>query len=49
MTRIDTGQVGDLAALAVELGWFDQSHFTRDFTALVGQPPAAYAARRRPR
>ena len=44
--RIDTGRYGDLASLAVELGWFDQAHFTRDFTALVGQSPAAYAARR---
>jgi AraC-like DNA-binding protein len=44
--RIDTGQVRDLASLAIELGWFDQAHFTRDFTALVGQSPAAYAARR---
>jgi AraC-like DNA-binding protein len=44
--RIDTGRVVDLASLALELGWFDQAHFTRDFTALVGQAPAAYAARR---
>jgi AraC-like DNA-binding protein len=44
--RIDTGRVTDLASLALELGWFDQAHFTRDFTALVGQSPAAYAARR---
>jgi len=44
--RIDGGRAGDLAALALELGWFDQAHFTRDFTALVGQSPAAYAARR---
>jgi AraC-like DNA-binding protein len=43
--RIDTGRVTDLATLALELGWFDQAHFTRDFTALVGQSPAAYAAR----
>ena len=44
--RIDAGRADDLADLALELGWFDQAHFTRDFTALVGQPPAAYAARR---
>jgi transcriptional regulator GlxA family with amidase domain len=44
--RIDTRRVTDLATLALELGWFDQAHFTRDFTALVGQSPAAYAARR---
>lgn len=34
----------DLAALAAELGWYDQAHFTRDFTAAVGTPPRAYAA-----
>jgi transcriptional regulator GlxA family with amidase domain len=44
--RIDNGRAPDLAGLALELGWFDQAHFTRDFTALVGQSPAAYAARR---
>jgi AraC-like DNA-binding protein len=44
--RIDSGRAEDLASLALELGWFDQAHFTREFTALVGQPPAAYAARR---
>ncbi|GAB3263063.1 helix-turn-helix domain-containing protein [Nocardioides dilutus] len=44
--RIDTGRYDDLASLAHQLGWFDQAHFTRDFSALVGQPPAAYAARR---
>jgi AraC-like DNA-binding protein len=43
--RIDSGRATDLAGLALELGWFDQAHFTRDFTALVGQPPAAYAGR----
>jgi AraC-like DNA-binding protein len=44
--RIDNRRAPDLASLALELGWFDQAHFTRDFTALVGQSPAAYAARR---
>ncbi len=31
-----------LAQLAARYGWHDQSHLTRDFTALVGVPPAAY-------
>ena len=44
--RIDAGRAQDLAALALELGWFDQAHFTRDFTALVRQSPAAYASRK---
>lgn len=41
------GEPVDLAELAVRLGWFDQAHFTREFTAQVGQPPAAYVGRRR--
>lgn len=34
----------DPAQLSVELGWFDQAHFTRDFAALLGTSPMAYAA-----
>ncbi|MGN9787126.1 AraC family transcriptional regulator [Nonomuraea sp. ZG12] len=33
----------DLATLATELGYTDQAHLTRDFTAAVGTTPAAYA------
>jgi AraC-like DNA-binding protein len=32
----------DLAALAVDLGFADQSHFTRVFKSVVGVPPGAY-------
>jgi AraC-like DNA-binding protein len=32
----------DLAALANGLGFFDQAHFTRDFTKLVGSSPLEY-------
>ncbi len=32
----------DLSDLAAELGFFDQAHFTRHFTKLVGQSPLAY-------
>ncbi|MDI6412231.1 MULTISPECIES: helix-turn-helix domain-containing protein [Streptomyces] len=35
----------DWAALASELGYSDQAHLVRDFTAAVGLTPAAYAAR----
>lgn len=33
-----------LADLALDLGYFDQSHFIRDFTALIGQTPRVFAA-----
>jgi AraC-like DNA-binding protein len=33
----------DWAAVAVELGYSDQAHLVRDFTAAVGTPPARYA------
>jgi AraC-like DNA-binding protein len=32
--------------VAAELGYFDQSHFIRDFTQAVGMTPAAYASAR---
>jgi AraC-like DNA-binding protein len=34
---------GDWAAVATELGYFDQPHFIRDFTRAVGMTPVAYA------
>ncbi|MEV4946368.1 helix-turn-helix domain-containing protein [Streptomyces sp. NPDC053755] len=33
----------DWAALAAELGYSDQAHLVRDFTATVGAPPTAFA------
>jgi len=39
-----SGGAVDWAALAGRLGFADQAHFTRTFTALVGMPPAAYSA-----
>ncbi|MEU9173704.1 helix-turn-helix domain-containing protein [Streptomyces sp. NPDC048420] len=33
----------DWAALATDLGYADQAHLVRDFTATVGAPPTAYA------
>jgi AraC-like DNA-binding protein len=35
------------SALAADLGYSDQAHFIRDFKALVGTSPAAYARRAR--
>ena len=46
-SSIDAGEVTDLAALAAELGWFDQAHFSREFRAVVGTTPSAYLARAR--
>ncbi|WP_371661102.1 DUF6597 domain-containing transcriptional factor [Streptomyces sp. NBC_00280] len=34
----------DWSALATELGYSDQAHFTRDFTGAVGVSPAQYAS-----
>lgn len=38
----------DLAALASQLGFFDQAHLTRHFTQLVGKSPLAYWKSQRP-
>jgi len=40
--RLVHGDVTDLAALAVELGWHDQAHFTREFTGVLGTSPSRY-------
>jgi AraC-like DNA-binding protein len=42
VTDLDAGYGGSLADLAAKYGWFDQAHFTREFTNLVGVPPSAY-------
>lgn len=34
----------ELAELALELGYCDQAHFIKDFTAVVGRTPGSYAA-----
>ena len=42
VTDLDAGYGGSLADLATKYGWFDQAHFTREFTDLVGVPPGTY-------
>jgi AraC-like DNA-binding protein len=42
--RVAAGELVDWAALAAELGYFDQAHFARDFKAQLGKTPGAYAA-----
>jgi AraC-like DNA-binding protein len=37
----------DMASLALQLGYFDQSHFITDFKAVVGRPPGEYVAEAR--
>jgi AraC-like DNA-binding protein len=41
--RADGGEVVDWAKLAADLGYADQAHLTRDFTATLGVPPTRYA------
>jgi AraC-like DNA-binding protein len=42
--RTKTGEAPNWSQLANELGYFDQSHFIRDFKDQVGRTPAEYAA-----
>ncbi|WP_159771341.1 helix-turn-helix domain-containing protein [Streptomyces sp. HM190] len=51
LERAEAERAVDWAALAADLGYADQAHLVRDFTATVGVPPTAYAeavARPRP-
>lgn len=43
--RLAAGGCVDLAQLAQDLGYFDQSHFIRDFRRLVGRAPMEYRGR----
>jgi AraC-like DNA-binding protein len=36
------GYDGSLADLAARYGWFDQAHFIREITELIGVPPGTY-------
>lgn len=47
VSRIDAGGAVDLATIAVETGYADQAHLTRESTRLAGLPPAALARSRR--
>jgi AraC-like DNA-binding protein len=42
--RADSGEPVDWASLAANLGYADQAHLTRDFTATLGVSPTRYAA-----
>jgi transcriptional regulator GlxA family with amidase domain len=43
--RLAKGVDVDWARLAAELGYADQAHFSRDFTAMFSEPPSCYAER----
>ncbi|MEE1744378.1 MULTISPECIES: helix-turn-helix domain-containing protein [unclassified Streptomyces] len=43
LERAESEQRVDWAELAAELGYSDQAHLVRDFTATVGVPPTAFA------
>ena len=40
--RIAAGDTIDWSALALELGYFDQAHFIKDFKSIVGKSPQEY-------
>ncbi len=40
--RLGAGEVKDWAQLALDLGYFDQAHFIKEFKAIVGKAPAEY-------
>jgi AraC-like DNA-binding protein len=42
VSELDAGHAGSLTELGHRYGWYDQAHFTRDFTRLVGVPPSQY-------
>lgn len=46
VSDLDAGYDGPLTDLALRYGWYDQAHFTRDFTELVGVAPGQYRDRR---
>ncbi|SEI49059.1 helix-turn-helix domain-containing protein [Frateuria terrea] len=45
LAQMQAGRAIAWAELALSLGYFDQAHFVRDFTRLVGHPPGEYERR----
>jgi AraC-like DNA-binding protein len=40
--RLGSGETGDLTQLALDLGYFDHAHFSRDFRNVTGYAPNNY-------
>ncbi len=45
LQRIDAGESVEWTRLALELGYFDQTHFIKDFRKMVGRSPGEYLHR----
>jgi len=43
VNHLEQGEIVDWPTLAVDLGYFDQAHFIKDFKQLIGVPPGRYA------
>jgi len=43
--RIDKGEALDWSALSLDMGYYDQAHFIKDFKAVLGATPDEYARR----
>lgn len=41
--KLASGEVTDWPIIALDLGYFDQAHFIKDFKAIIGKSPAEYA------
>jgi AraC-like DNA-binding protein len=41
-SRIESGEVVDWSRLSLELGYYDQAHFIKDFKAIIGNSPEEY-------
>lgn len=41
--QVADGDIENWSRLAQELGYYDQAHFIKDFKAIIGRTPAAYA------
>jgi AraC-like DNA-binding protein len=44
VAALTSSEPPELVRLALDLGYYDQAHFIRDFRAVVGRSPAAYVA-----